>query len=144
MSKSRSSSKKRKLRRKINPKDNAIYKALKNPDQATSIIDQNGIKRWLKPYDFISALHISIKKHKEHLPAVKADELIFNYEMPAIQRCLQMVLMLNNSKDFDESDLHDYIVRKFEHITLEMLNKDYQTEQAREFKNAYEKSMSKE
>lgn len=120
-------------------KDHAIYKALKNPNQVTSIIDENGIKRWLKPYEFISALHRSIKTHKKHLSAEKAGILIFNYEMPAIQRCLQMVLMSNYGKDFDESDLYKYIARQFEHITLEMLDKDYQTEEASKFKEGYDK-----
>ncbi len=119
-------------------KEHTIYKGLKNPDQVTSIIDGNGIKRWLTPFKFISTLHKSIKHHKKHLSAEKANRMIINYEMPAIQRCLQMVLMLNYSKDFDESDLHKYVVGKFEYITLEMLGGDYQTEEASKFKEDYD------
>lgn len=123
-------------------KDRAIYKALKNPAQTTSVIDENGIKRWLNPYEFIATLYKSIKYQKKHFSAKKADVLIFNYDMPAIQRCLQAVLMLNYSKDFNETDLHKYIVRRFKHITLEMLSKDYQTEEAIKFKEDYDKVCS--
>ena len=127
-------SRKKKSRRKVTSKDQAIYNALKNPEQTTSVIDGNGIKRWLNPYGFISALHRSIKMHKKFLTIEEAHNMITKDEMPAIQRCLRIVLMLNYSKDFDERDLHIYIARKFEHITLEMLSKDYQTEEASEFK----------
>jgi len=51
----------------MDSKDNAIYMALKNPNQVTSIIDGNGTKIWLDPYGFISALNKSIKWHKKHL-----------------------------------------------------------------------------
>lgn len=125
----------------MNSKDNAIYKALNNPAHITSIVDDNGNKKWLKPYGFISTLHKYIKKHKKYLSAEEADSLIYNYEMPAIQRCLQTILMLNLSKDFEEADLHEYIAKKFEHITLEMLNKDYQTEEASKFKEDFGKSI---
>jgi hypothetical protein len=135
-----SKSKKRKLRRNMNTKDDAIYEALRNPAHTTSIIDGNGIKLWLQSYEFISALHRSIKRHKKHLSAEKAGILIRNYEMPAIQRCLQMVLIASHGKGFSESDLYKYIARKFEHITLGMLGKDYQTEEASKFKEDYEKA----
>jgi len=130
--------KKIKISRKMDSKDNAIYMALKNPNQVTSIIDGNGTKIWLDPYGFISALNKSIKWHKKHLAADEADIMINNYEMPAIQRCLDGVLMMNRNSSFDESDLHKYIARRFEHITLEMLSKDYQTEKASQFKEVYD------
>lgn len=137
-SKSKKFRKKKKTQRSMSNKDKAIFEALRNPNQTTSIIDENGYKRWFKPYKFISTLHRSIKTHKKYLSAENAHDMITNYEMPAIQRCLQMVLMLNHNKDFNENDLHKYIARKFDHITLEMLDKDYQTEDTRAFKEDYD------
>ena len=137
MSNSNRSRKKRKSRRNRNTKDHVIYKALKNPSHIVSIVDDDGIKRWLNPYAFISVLHKSIKKHKKYLSVEEADMLIVNYEMPAIQRCLQRILMFNSS-DVNESDLHKYIAGRFEHITLEMLSKDYQTKETSKFKEDLE------
>jgi len=133
-----------KSRSEIRTKDHEIYKALTNPSQKMSIVNENGAKEWVTAYKFISLLHQSIKKHKKCLSADKAEEVIMLYEMPAIQRCLQLALMLNRSQAFNENDLHKYIVRKFEHITLEMLEKDYQTEEASKFKERYEKSLDLE
>lgn len=133
--------KKRKLRREMSTKDHEIYKALTNPSHTRSIVNENGTKEWVTAYKFISLLHQSIIKHKKYLSAEKAEEVIMLYEMPAIQRCLQLVLMLNLSQAFDENDLYKYIVRKYEHITLEMLAKDYQTEDAAKFKEEYEKKI---
>lgn len=136
--------KKSKSRREMSDKDHEIYMALTNPFQIRTIVNENGIKEGVTAYKFITLLHQSIKKHKKYLSAEKAEEMIVLYEMPAIQRCLQTVLMFNCTETFDESDLHKYIARKFEHITLEMLEKDYQTEEASKFKERYEKSLDLE
>jgi hypothetical protein len=127
-----------KRRRKMDSKEDAIYKALKNPKQMTSIIDGNGTKIWLDPFGFISALNKYIKRHKKHLSVENAEKMITCYEMPAIQRCLEGVLMMNRNSSFDENDLHKYIARRFEDITVEMLSKDYQTEKASKFKEEYD------
>lgn len=136
--------KKSKSRREMSNKDHEIYMALTNPSHTTSIVNENGTKEWVTAYKFISLLHQSIKKREKYLSAEKAEEVIMFYEMPAIQRCLQLALLLNRSQAFNENDLHKYIVRKFEHITLEMLEKDYQTEEASKFKERYEKSLDLE
>ena len=127
-------------RRRVLESDHKIYQALNNPSHITSIVDDNGVKQWLTPYKFIATLHRSIKKHKRYLSDAEAKVMITRYEMPAIQRCLQAVVMLNN-ENIDENDLHKYIARKFPHITTEMLKADHQTEEARIFKEKYDSQM---
>ena len=39
---------------------------------------------------------------------------------------------------FKYKDKNKYVARKFEHITLEMLSKDYQTEETVKFKEVYD------
>ena len=132
-----SNKRKRKIAKKANKPANKVYAAMHNKAHMTTVAtDRNGSCKLVNAWEFITMINKEIglcQQNGEH-------QEINLYHMPAVQRCLSAVSMINN---FDEDIIFLYVSKKFRYLTMERLTTDYQKKEASDFKTSYDAELNR-
>jgi hypothetical protein len=132
---SKNQKRRRKVSKRASKPSNKVYAAMHNKSHMTTVATANGSRVPKVAWDFITMLD---KEIGHCLRDGELDEVNL-YHMPAVERCLSMVAMING---IDKNEVLLYVSKKFKNLTMERLTTNHQTEEASEFKQTFDETIN--